>query len=189
MMMALRMVMEAPREETSDGELLLRYRNADLEAAGALYDHHNRGLYAYALSLLGDEGAAEDTVQETFLRLLEYDPRKSVGSIQAFLYTVMRNLSLDQLRSSAVRKKHAEQVAVRTLQRAAGKDPRVSDVQKSVIAELENLPEEQREIIILKTYTDLTFQEIARTLEIAVGTAVSRYRYALEKLADRLGAE
>ncbi len=61
--------------------------------------------------------------------------------------------------------------------------------QKSILAVVERLPPEQKEVLTLKIWGELTFDEIGRTLDLSLNTVASRYRYALQKLKDWLPAE
>jgi RNA polymerase sigma-70 factor (ECF subfamily) len=179
----LGIILERRESDESEGDLLGRLHQGDPEAGARLYDRHHRGLYAYARSLVRDSASAEDVVHETFLRLLEAEPRKPIGSFRAFLYRIARNLALDLLRERARRSKPATGRAV---------TPEVQDQHRREAlarAALEDLPEEQRETVILKIFGGLTFAHIGEVMSVPTGTAASRYRYALEKLADVLREE
>jgi len=155
--------------DVTDAELLARYRAGNVEAFRELYQRYARALLFYAR---GDE----DAVQEAFVRLLDrHDPAVS-ASAQAFLYTTVRNLVLDEKRKAAVRRR-----AVPALVRV---EPDVDP--EAVSAALDRLPDDQREAVVLKTYAGLTFEEIAKVAGAPAPTVMSRYRYALEKLASLL---
>jgi len=75
-----------PVEAPSDELLLDLCRSGQLDPAGALYDRHSRGLYAYARLHVRDAGESEDIVQEAFLRLFKQVPVRAPASVRAFLY-------------------------------------------------------------------------------------------------------
>ena len=171
--------------DRSDEELLGRLQRGEPQAAKLLYDRHHRCLYAYALSLVRDPGLAEDVVHETFLKVLEARPEKPVASARAFLLTVARNVSLDLLRSAAREVAHRTSLARPS---AAPPEPVEDRLVQAALAALHDLPQDQRETVTLKVFGRLTFAEIAEVMSVAVGTAASRYRYALEKLAEVLNS-
>ena len=142
-----------------------------------LYDRLNHRLYAYALSLSGDASCSEDAVQDAFVRLLKYAPGRDVKSQEGFLFTATRNLVLDQRRRKSVRR-HVP--APLPLTRPGG------EPDEAASRALGQLPEEQREVVVLKIYSELTFAEIGEVTGVSPATASSRYRLALEKLADVL---
>lgn len=145
-----------------------------------LYRRHGHGLFAYARSLTGRRETAEDIVQEAFVRLIQ----SGTSSVPAeYLYGIVRNLAMDAARQADRRRRHQPEVA-RVLGDRASKG---FDDERALLAalleELEELPLEQREVVVLKIHGGLTFEEIAAILQAPPNTAASRYRYALEKLS------
>jgi RNA polymerase sigma-70 factor, ECF subfamily len=126
-----------------------------------------------------DFASAEDVVQQVFLKLLE--GRVSVPQVPlAYLYRAVRNASLN------LRRKHQRTVEIGKSETwLVGPDGSAAEA-LSVQAALRDLPEEQRETVFLKVWGGMTLEEIAKTLEIPMNTVASRYRYALEKLRERL---
>jgi RNA polymerase sigma-70 factor, ECF subfamily len=150
------------------GGVKLRY-----EDVRRLYDDHGPALLAYACCLLGDRSGAEDVLHQVFLKLL----RASLpDDARPYLFRAVRNAALNarryRSRHVAIEPDHewfegptAGSVTGITLQTALG-----------------NLPGEQREVLGLRIWGGLTFQEIAALLEIPLNTAGSRYRYAIAAL-------
>jgi RNA polymerase sigma-70 factor (ECF subfamily) len=155
-------------------------RRNDPGAAAELYDEHSHALYAYALSLTGDAAASEDLVHDAFVRLIEYPHIPE--SDEAFLFTVVRNRAIDLRRRGAVRRDHPAPLPLR----ADGPDAAVAD---AATLALGRLPEEQREAVVLKIYSGLTFADIGRLTGTSLATAASRYRLGLEKMAGWLSQE
>jgi RNA polymerase sigma-70 factor (ECF subfamily) len=184
-----KLVDEARDLDRSDAELLGRLQTGDSGAAALLYDRHHRGLYAYALSLLRDPGLSEDVVHETFLRLLATRPERPVVLGKSFVYAVARNLALDLLRGAGRQDAHRLPLARAAQMRVAPAAPEAGDEERrneTLLSALARLPQEQQETVTLKVFSGLTFAQIAEVLSVSAGTAASRYRYALEKLADML---
>ena len=169
---------QAPSPELDDRELLGRYQAGEDEAFTLLYRRHARVLLFYAGSLLGDPAQAEDVVQEAFLRILDRAPDTVRVSLQALLYTAVRNLSIDLGRKAEVRARGAK-----VLERAPGTPSSVGEgPSEDLSMALGQLPREQRETVILRINSGFTFQEIADLLKIPLPTVMARYRYAIEKL-------
>jgi RNA polymerase sigma-70 factor, ECF subfamily len=175
--------------DVPDEDLLRRWQAGHLPAAGAVYDRHHEALYTYVRSRLPGPEEAEDVVQECFYRLLQYRPERGVGMVKAFLFTVARNLMVDALRRTAGRRQANEGFADALLVDRASADGASDDRCAAVVRELAHLPDDQKEAVVLKAYGKLTFQEIARVTGVSLSTAASRYRLALEKLAERLRSE
>jgi len=168
----------------SDKGLLQRFRQGDRSAFGVLYDRYAASLLFFAHSQVGDAALAEDLLQDCFLRLLDLDPDQlQHDSMRNLLYTVLRNLARDEGRRRSTRLKSYPLLAPSTVAgEEAGKFEGLS-------LALHGLPEEQREAVVLKSYGDLTFAEIAEMTGVSEATVKSRYRYAVEKLAEVLGEE
>lgn len=181
--------METRSTPLGDGELLRSYRRGDVDAFVLLYGRYNRALYLYARTLAQDAARSEDLVQEAFVRLVRYDPERLGDDAQAFLYAVVRNLVRDELRRTASRQRGEPLIAARVSEGSALDSARLAQLAETVTRALEELPEEQRETIVLKIYCGMTFQEIAELTGTSMGTVASRYRYAIEKLGQLLADE
>jgi len=176
--------MKQPDDLTpGDQDLLEEFRLGNPAAVGNLYRRYCRPLYLYAHSLTRDAVRAEDIVQQAFVRLLQQDPR-TVQSVRGLLYAVTRNLIRDDDRRDAVSVKSFPRLA--SVPELAPPGPEESERLEMLSRALHELPAEQREVVILRIHAGLPFAEIARTAEISEATAKSRYRYALEKLGERL---
>lgn len=144
-----------------------------------LYERHGAVLLAYALSLLRDRPAAEDVLHQVFMKLLQ--KRVVVnGQPLHYLYRAVRNTALNHRRHISREREYAPNG--RWLESPSGMEETGLALQ-SALAEL---PEEQRELMILRVWGEMTFEEAAAVLEISPNTAASRYRYALAKLKERL---
>jgi RNA polymerase sigma-70 factor (ECF subfamily) len=122
---------------------------------------------------------AEDIVQEAFVRFWR---RQHSISNRALLYATVRSTALDRLRSDQRRARREAAVALDGAQHLEPQFTTVDEGQQMLAAAVERLPNEQREVVILKIWNELTFAEIGSVLEISQNTAASRYRYALGAL-------
>ncbi len=170
------MTPETATDPVADDLLLLRrYREGSVDAFMAIYHRHVRPLLAYARTLTRDDALSEDLVQDAFLRILRHDANRIVASLKAFLYTSIRNAAIDRTRRLKVR--HGHESPPRCVH-SPGPD--------FILDAIDLLPAEQREAVILRVYSGMTFEEIGELLGVPLQTAASRYRYALEKLAGLL---
>ena len=158
----------------------------DPEAAmmRVLYKEHAGALWRYALRLTGDQARAEDVVQETLLRAWRHPQvtDDSDRSARAWLFTVARNLIIDERRSARFRNEsgtgNVEQLADR-----AGPNEVDSALDRLLLATaLSQLSEDHRGVIRRAYYQGWTTTQIADDLQIAEGTVKSRLHYAVRAL-------
>jgi len=151
---------------------------------GRLYDEHAPALFAFLLNVTRSETDARDVIQELFARLVAKPQRfDGVREERSFLLRLAHNLVIDTGRRRAVHARALEKVAQDHVEIFAPvHDPDERAFREAVAGALAQLPEEQRAVVHLKIWEDLTFAEIAKTLQLPANTAASRYRYALDKL-------
>lgn len=150
------------------------------------YDEHAQALFAFVLNLTRDEDDTREVLQEVFLRLAQRPSLlERAQSPRAFLLRMAHNLTVDLIRRRATRQANYERLAAEPVQlfEASPDDPAFRTQLASALAEL---PPEQRAVVHLKLWEEMTFEEIAATLDISPNTAASRYRYGIDKLRDRL---
>lgn len=153
------------------------------DSVAALYDTHAPALYRFLLSLCGSEADTLDLLQDLFVRLVR-QRRDSLDDPQAFLFRAARNLFLDQLRRKAHRRKLLDAYGgeLSSTAHAEPKAPSSPESKLAVARALACLPEDQRAVVHLKIWENLTFARIAEILGIPPNTAASRYRYAMDRL-------
>jgi RNA polymerase sigma-70 factor (ECF subfamily) len=153
-----------------------------------LYDDHAQALFAFLLNLTRDEVETRDVLQELFARLARRpELLDGVRDERAFLLRLAHNLAIDQMRRRGTRERTQERLAEEASSIfVPAVEPDEMEFQQALAAALAELPEEQRAVVHLKLWENLTFEEIARTLNIPPNTAASRYRYGLDKLRERL---
>jgi RNA polymerase sigma-70 factor, ECF subfamily len=144
-----------------------------------LYEQHGAALLLYARSFVVDAAVSEDLVHEVFLKLLRGET--TVPEIPlAYLYRAVRNAALNTLRD--IRSHEAQNNEVAWFQHREGKQEEELALQSA----LGKLPEDQRATVIMHIWGGMTLEEIANATAVPLSTAASRYRYALEKLRERL---
>jgi RNA polymerase sigma-70 factor (ECF subfamily) len=161
---------------------------------GQVLDEVFDGLYGYAMVLSRDRTEAEDLVQETCVRAVKAIESLRPGSnAKSWLFTILRNIWLNQVRQQRAAPKIVDlDVHENTLGMAveASKDPLalyVSKVESDQVREaIQKLPDEFREIIVLREYEELSYQEIATLLDCPAGTVMSRLGRARSKLRSLL---
>lgn len=149
-----------------------------------IYDAHADALYAFLLNCCRDEPLVQDALQEVFLKLAR-NPflLETARDTRAFILRTGHNALRDLTRRNSTRtnyeQRHLEQIPTLLLPIFPGEE---NDFRLAVETCLQDLPEEQRAVLHLKLWEDLTFAQIGETLDISPHTAASRYRYALDKL-------
>ena len=151
----------------------------DREHVRTLYERHSPVLLAYALSLLHDRAASEDVLHQVFMRLLQGNVAIN-GPPLHYLYRAIRNTSLNY------RREHSRELELAQNGHWLESPPGMEETGLALQSALAELPDEQREIMILHVWGQMTFEEAAAALDISSNTAASRYRYALAKLKERL---
>jgi len=157
---------------------------------------HTDGLFTYAMALTRNSFEAEDLVQETYVRAIEAMGRlREHSNVKAWLYTILRNIQLNRVRQRRTGPKLVELDAhenAADLVIDSARDPHALYVDKlerqQVRAALQQLSAEFREIIVLREYVDLSYQEIATLLDCPAGTVMSRLARARSKLGTLLSA-
>ena len=153
-----------------------------------LYDAHAQPLYAFLLNFTRDENDTRDLLQEIFVKLVrEKNLLRGVRDERAFLIRLAHNAAIDLIRRRGTREKTKEHFAAETISVfAPAENPDEKIFRDEFSLALGELPEEQRAVVHLKLWGELTFEQIAAALDISPNTAASRYRYGLDKLRERL---
>lgn len=156
---------------------------SDLER---VYDEHAQALFAFSLNLLRNESDARDVLQEVFAKLASHPHTLDhVRDARGFLFRMAHNAAINLMRRQQARdSRHHEFASEPVFEPAC--DPDLQAFRDTVAAAMAELPADQRAVLHLKVWEGLTFDAIAKTLEISPNTAASRYRYALDKIRDRL---
>ena len=176
--------------EVSDAALVVAIGRWRQDALAEAYRRHAGAVLAVARRLLGDQGRAEEVVQETFLRLWQepdkFDPER--GSLRAYLLSRTHGRAIDLLRSDTSRRRREEQDALRTAESGYDIEREVWDlaVAENVKAAVTSLPEEERRAIALAYFGGHTYREVAELLGQPEGTVKSRIRAGLQRMRTNL---
>ena len=177
---------------TEDKLLLRRLKRGDRDALAAIYEKYESTLLTLAAGLLRDSVAAEDVLQDVLVSLVRSVHRLNVrGSLKAYLATAVANRTRDYYRRKP--KQSFSSIDTAPDLAAADKGPVQMVICSEQVRKLQSamveLPYEQREAIMLHLHADMTFREIANSQNVSVKTALSRYRYGLDKLRTKLNGE
>jgi RNA polymerase sigma-70 factor (ECF subfamily) len=153
--------------------------NLSGEDVRRLYERHGPALLAYARSFVADAAAAEDVLHQVFLKLLR--GQTSVpDSPAAYLYRAVRNSALNA-RRNGFGDTTLRETGPWFVHRGGDQDGAIA-----LQAALAQLPDEQREVVMMRVWSGMTLEEIAAATAVSLNTVGSRYRYALAKLRERL---
>ncbi|HSY41313.1 MAG TPA: RNA polymerase sigma factor [Polyangia bacterium] len=191
--------------DLSDEQLLAAYRGGDVRAFEKLLARYERPIWSFLRRFVRDAEAAEDLLQEVFLRVVrdaqESGPAwKGDAKFSTWLYTIARNLCIDRARRSAVRG------SVPSIDGPSGADAETETLHERIAAPgpstdavvagreaairidraVAALPDDQREVFLMREVMELPFAEIASVVGVSEPTVKSRMRYALEKLRAAL---
>lgn len=151
---------------------------------GRLYDTHGASLYRYAVMLLADRAAAEDAVQQVFASLTRHGNAAALDNEEHYLRRAVRNECYSLLRRR--KKDLLVHSAAPLLEPVAGREVSIEE-RLTLDRAIRTLPIEQREVLHLRAFEGMTFQEIAEAAGESINTIASRYRYAIDKLREYFG--
>lgn len=179
------------RPETSDADLKLLARMERSRALDETIRRYGDRLYVHAFYILHDGQEAHDVLQEVFIKAMR-EPRffEQDFKIQAWLYRVTRNLCFNIVRD---RRRRENILAANPGEKASRVDPLDAvfdgERQEEILAAVDRLTSDHREILLLRYYEDLSYSEIALRLGIKLGTVMSRLSRARDRLEEVLGLD
>jgi RNA polymerase sigma-70 factor (ECF subfamily) len=185
-------VTDVPEDRADDARLRERLLAGDDDALAEAYDRWSTLIHSLAMRITADHGAAQDVTQDVFVHLWQhpdrYDPHR--GALRSWLCLNARSRAIDWLRRRCAQDRHHTAAAAIAPPPAKVDDVIVWYAEAKVIREaVAALPDPQREAVLLAYYQGRTYREVARDLGIPEGTAKSRLRAALSRLAGCLAAE
>ncbi|MCB9603623.1 MAG: RNA polymerase sigma factor [Sandaracinus sp.] len=185
-----------------DEALLERFRGGDAEAFETLLGRYERPLYNFVLRSVRDPEKAADLVQDVFLRVIQRsDQFQGQSKLSTWLYSIARNLCIDHGRRMVFRRHRSldapigrddggssttlgERVPASTPE--ADRDSIANELQGRIAEAVEELPDDQREVFLMRQVQGLAFKDIAEIVGVSENTIKSRMRYALERLQAAL---
>lgn len=184
----------------SDEELMLLYARGDGQAFDALFERHKRSVYSFIRKFMVSGDLADDLFQQVFMKVIHNRERyQPSAKFSTWLFTITRSVCIDAMRKNGKRRwisifsrsepseEPGEPMAIACSDptpRQWLQEQELSGIMQEIIS---TLPENQREVLLLRENTDLTFAEIAEVTGCSVNTVKSRMHYAL--LALRRGLE
>lgn len=176
-----------------DRDLVALVERGDPGALACLYDRHGGAAYLLAYRILGQRQAAEDLVQEAFLKVWRsaQSYRAARGSARTWVLSIVHNQAIDQLRAVASRRRTQELVelsAVTYQPSDAFDEAWLGSRREQVREALETLPPAQLEVIRLSYFSGYTHAEISDLLGLSLGTVKSRLRLGLKKVREHFVA-
>lgn len=179
-------------EIVSDKELVMRYQNGDVTSFKLLVDRYQDKVFSYIMMLVRDRQLADDIFQDTFLKIIrtiKAGVYHEEGKFIQFAMRIAHNLVIDHFRKA----KRLPMVDPTKDDYDLIDNTRVADpsVEEMIITEqiysdlramINILPEEQREVLQMRMYSDMSFKEIADATNVSINTALGRMRYAVINL-------
>lgn len=150
-----------------------------------LYRQHGPALLLFALAITGERGRAQDVVHQVFLNLIEKGGLSRAVDKKAYLFGCVRNAALNESKLRGRTTPLDQDLASAWFSLPDRDYMREQNLRRALRA----LPDDQREVIVLHIWGELTFSQISELLSISSNTAASRYRYALGKLRDSMFAK
>jgi RNA polymerase sigma-70 factor (ECF subfamily) len=180
-----------------------QYCGGDRSAMTMLVQRHQRAVFHFAMRHVRSPDVAQDVAQDAFVRVVQSAADfKEQARFLTWLFTIVRNLCLDHARRQTHRR-HASLDAGRPGADHGGEGPTLGEQTRDTKADVERaagsnelslriqgavdrLPDEQREVFLLREVANLPFKEIAEVTKVSENTVKSRMRYALERLQEAL---
>ena len=175
----------------SDGELVALYLQGNSKSFEVLIQKHKSKIYAFILSKIRNKDLAEDIFQETFIKVINSLQKGKYNEEGKFLPWVMRianNLVIDYFRKAKKMRTIAPTNDFNIFDILQDGDRNIEDnlvndqVHKDLRKLIEYLPEDQKEVLKMRYYAELSFKEISESTGVSINTALGRMRYALINL-------
>ncbi len=187
-------------QSLTDNELVKLYMNGNEECLSILIKRHKRRIFSYIYLIIRNKALAEDFFQETFFKVIVTLKREQYNEEGKFLPWVLRiakNLIIDHFRK--VKKMPSISVVIND----EGEETSIFDIipeqvdhksdseetkrfKKSIKSIVNELPPDQKEVVIMRTYYDMSFKEISELTNVSINTSLGRMRYALINLKKML---
>jgi RNA polymerase sigma-70 factor (ECF subfamily) len=180
---------------TSDDALLAKARAGDVPAGEELVRRYHVPLRRYLLRLTGSDAVTEELHQQTWLSVLEhaerFNPRVIGGGFKAWLFRIATNKANDHWRSAGRERSAKDGLRLITDEQSPAADHRMesAEQERKLQAAIGQLPEAQRQVLLLRYYSGLKFIEIAEVLGCPLNTALGRMHKAMLKLKELMSAE
>ena len=182
-----------PFNQQDDNELILKAQKGDSYSFDLLVKRYQRKIYFLAYRMVKNHDAADDIAQETFIHAYFAIKSFKLGySFYSWLYRICMNLSINFLKRQkfVIPESQFEEVASPLERQTTRTDPSndlaLKELQNKIERAVDSLPPKYKAVLVLRIYEDLSYEEIAQTLRISLGTVMSRLFRAREKMQDEL---
>ncbi len=178
-----------------DAELIAQYRNGNEAAFDLLVDRYKTKVYTTILLIVKDQELAEDLLQDVFVKVintLHSDKYNEEGKFQPWIMRIAHNLAVDHFRKARrypviVMEDGSNIFNSLRFSEGNAEDEQVKEEEVALIRRLiDELPEAQKQVLIMRHYMDMSFQEIADQTGVSINTALGRMRYALIHLRKKM---
>ncbi|HEA19436.1 hypothetical protein LCGC14_0751310 [marine sediment metagenome] len=178
-------------QQLEDSLLIQRYISGDERALEGLIAKHNQRLSSFIYSKVGNRSITEDIFQDTFIKVIKTLRRGTYNEEGKFLPWIMRiahNLIIDHFRKSNRMPmfQGADSYNIFAMMGDDKLDPERQNIKDQIDLDLgmliEELPSDQREVLVMRMYKDMSFKEISENTGVSINTALGRMRYALINL-------
>ena len=175
----------------SDNELIARYVDGDENSLKQLINRHQKKIFSYILMSVKNRELAEDIFQDTFIKVintLKSDNYKEEGKFLQWVMRIANNLKIDYYRKVQRMPVFESNSDFNIFDVLNGTDPSIEQkiITEQIYSDVKNLvqylPEEQREVLEMRIYDDVSFKDIAEITGVSINTALGRMRYALINL-------
>ena len=175
-----------------DRLLIWRFNAGDMDALSRIYEKYKPALLSVAGALLNDTAAIEDVLHDVFVRFASQAGRFRLnGSLKGYLAICVANRARNVNRQD--RQLGSERLTTGSLRSACESDSsklvEIAEQRRIMADALAQMPQEQRQAVVLHVLGSLRFREIARQTGVSINTVQSRYRYGLQKLQSLLNGE
>ncbi len=175
-----------------DKVFIWKFNRGEKEALRCIYEKYKDDLVTLAAALLSDVSLAEDVVHDVFVRFLKSSGKfRLTGSLKGYLATCVANNARNRNKAKQKHTGYGLDDADKVLSDPNNPDATVifGEELSRLSSALARLPYEQKEVLLMRSYSDLKFRTIAKSLGVSINTAQGRYRYALQKLRSMLDGE
>lgn len=179
----------------NDNELVKLYMNGNEESLSVLVKRHKRRIFSYIYLITRNKALTEDVFQETFFKVIQTLKKQQYNEEGKFLPWVLRiakNLIIDHFRRvkkmpsiSSVINDEGEETSIFDIipDNSTSKDTvEIKQFKEKIRSIVNGLPQDQKEVVIMRTYYDMSFKEIAEVTNVSINTSLGRMRYALINL-------
>lgn len=166
---------------------MLAVRQGDLDSLSRLFERHHRPLFGYLYRMAGDRVAAEDLVQDVFVRVLKYRHTfRDEGSFERWLFQIARNVCRDFAGSRFTMDVLDDDMAIEAREPGPGAAFERREDAALVREALRRLPADKRELIVLSRYRGMSYDQLAELLQAEAGTIRVRLHRAIRQLGEIL---